>query len=799
MNSTTIRSLAWLFVTSIAFGAITLWAQSDIATGTIQGWVSDSLGGRLPSVTLTAINTETGFSQSRQTDAEGRFQIRLLPPCHYTLRAELDGFALFEQRGIQLQVGDALTLRVTLQLATVTDEVLVTEEAPLVETARASITTTIGSTALDTLPLDGRNFGDLVTLAPQVVVSPPVSPIEARPTVAGDEGLMNVFNIDGADATSAFFGDQLGGTQPPFTYSQSAIQEFQVLRSSYNVRFGGASGGIINAVTKSGTNTLHGGAFVYFQNDSMTTTDALGNEQDDFERQQFGLNLGGPIMRDKLHFFVAYDGQRRDQNVFKRPFGLPPMLEPAFNAKLASLGIDPTTEFDYVVTNDVDVLLFRFDWTINASHRIWFRNNYLDQAGENNTLSFFTSGLSNLGLQESSFNSSVLSLNSVLGPRSFNEAIIQYVPAEQPQSSNFTDIPMTALDFFGGAIIGQNFILPNFTNEDRLQIQDNFSTQVGNHLLRIGLDYSNVATENRFLFQGGGTYVMDSYLTFVQEDPCNPPLGPFPWCSYRQAFSPTNGRLDHDTDFFSIYAGDEWVVSPRLILEYGLRLDHQNNPSAQNPNPLEPQTANIPDDTDVAPRVGFAWDVRGTGRSVLRGGAGLFIGRTPALVAATAVSNNGINSFGVTLFWFQPNFPTYPDRISPEVGAAEPPNISLMDPSFENPETYRFSLGYEQAVGRNWSLGAELTYSESKHRLRGADINLDPTPVDFTVDGRRIYGVGMGSRARLDPRFGEKIQFTSNAEAEYFSLVLTASRRFSRNWTMQANYTYSEAKDHDTC
>jgi hypothetical protein len=423
-RAVTLTLVAATFALAVA-GPSPVHSQSDMATGTVQGVLTDSQGGVLPGVTVTASNADTGFARSQQTDTAGRFQIRLLPPGRYSLRAELVGFAPFEQQGIQLRLGDAPSLRVALELVTVTDEVVVTGEAPLVETSRASITTTVDARALDTLPLNGRNFGDLVGLAPQVVESPPVAPNEARPTVAGDEGLMNSFNVDGADANSAFFGMQLGGSQPAFTYSQAAIQEFQVLRSSYNVRFGGASGGIINAITKSGTNSYHGGALVFFQNESMITTDALGNDPEVFDRQQFGFNFGGPIKTDALHFFVAYDGQRRDQEVFQTPVGLPPELEPAFNAKLLSLGIDPATEFEYVVGNDADVLLARFDWSINQSHLLWFRNNWMSQEGENNTLSVGTAGQSSLGLTESSFNSSVLSLNSVLGSRTFNEAIVQ--------------------------------------------------------------------------------------------------------------------------------------------------------------------------------------------------------------------------------------------------------------------------------------------------------------------------------------------------------------------------------------
>ncbi len=766
-------------------------AQSDMATGTILGTVTDTAGIGMPGVTVTASDGATGFSRSQQSDGEGRFQIRLLPPSTYALKAHLDGFAPYEQLGIRVRVGDIANLRIQMELVTVVEQVTVTGSAPLVETARASTTTTVTAESIDSLPIDGRNFAALVALAPQTTI------VIGRPSIAGGEGLNNSFNVDGADNNSTFFGEALGGIQPPFTYSQSSVQEFQVLRASYNVRFGGAAGGIINVVTKSGTNTYHGGAVVSFQNDAMTTTDALGIEQEDFERIQAGFNIGGPIQRDRFRFFIAYEAQRLDANNRGRPVGLTPELEPAFDAKLTSLGIDPETEFNFIFTDDADVLLVRLDWAINDNHLLWFRNNYLDHGGDNSTFSFLTSGRSNRGRNENGFNSSVLTLNSVLGRRSFNEAIVQYVPAKRPNLANYTLHPQTSITFNFQAVVGQSWILPNELDETRLQLQDNFTLQQGRHSLRFGVDYSYLDFDNQFLFNGGGWYIMPSYEEFVREQPC---ADPFTGCFYQQAFSPVDGKLQFESHLLSLYAGDEWTVNPRLTFEYGLRLDHQDNPSPQNPNPLEPRTAQIPDDTNLAPRVGFAWDVRGDGRSVLRGGAGVFYSWNPTLIAADSVLQNGVNSNSVFLSTFAPIFPTYPDRLPPEFGQLQPPNISFMDPNFENPETYRFSLGYDQSFGSSWRLGAEVTYSESKHRVRNWDVNLDPTPVDFFPDGRPIYGYDpfSGSFARLDPRFNQKIQYTSDVEAEYFSVVLTAFKRLSRNWSLDANYTYAKWNDHDT-
>jgi hypothetical protein len=722
------------------------------------------------------------------TDDKGRFRIRLLPPGLYSAHAALEGFAPTELLGLRLQVGEAPFLRIRLELTTVTDLLQVTEEVSLIETTRASFTTTIDSKTIDSLPLNGRDFKDLMILAPQVGES------FGRPTVAGGEGMMNSFNVDGADSNSLFLGEQLGGIIPPFTYSQAAIQEFQLLRSSYNVRFGGAAGGIINAVTKSGTNTLHGGVFVFFQDGGMVASDALGNRQDDFERRQIGLSLGGPITQDELHFFLAYDSQRRDQNAIRRPLGLDPGLEQAFSERLASLGIDPEREYDYIITNDTDVFLARLDWTLGEQHKIWLRNNLSDQGGDNITFAFPTSGRSNLGGEESVFHSSVASLMSVVGPRTFNEVIAQFSVAKRPRDSNVTSVPSTVIGGFD-AVIGQAFHLPSFLDEARLQLQNNLTLQRGDHSLRIGLDYSYLEFDNSFQLARGGRYLLPSFEEFLEEAPC----AVFrPGCIYVQAFSPIDGLVSFDTHLLSVYAGDEWRLRPNFTLEYGLRLEHQENPPAQSPNPLEPRTSVIPDDTNLAPRFGFAWDVKGDSRSVLRGGAGVFYNWTPSLLVGNAILSNGVN--GSTLILFQgysPIFPEYPSRLPPEFGdlGGIPPDVFLFSSDFENPEATRLSLAYEQAAGDHFRLGAEVSYSESRHRVRQWDVNLDPTPVDLFADGRTVYG---GPQARIDPNFGNKLQFTSDAEAEYFSVVLSALKRHSRNWSLRANYTYSESKDHDS-
>ena len=633
-----IRHARWaVFILALAVVFPTLsFAQSDAASGAITGTVLDADGSPLPGVSITATNIQTGFSRTRQTDEAGRYDLRLLPPGTYNVLGELDGFASFEQQGVSINIGSRVVLPMTLGLSNVTEEIIVTSEAPVLETTKASLTANVSEEELQALPLNGRDFKDLVALTPNAVEVD-----SGRVSVNGQRGIMNSFNIDGADSNSSFFGEERGGTRPAFTYSAAAIKEFQVIRSSYSARFGNASGGIINAVTKTGTNEVHGEVFYFNQSDSfIESKDALGNDINTFDRDQFGFNIGGPIVRDKTHYFFAYDSQRSETAFPRNPdfqddLDADPALNAAWNQALVDLGINPDTEFDYNSTNDQDVFLFRFDWAASDSHQFWLRSNWSSNEGENLTdTTFNTSGQSTNGFEENSFVSVVAALNSVMGSSSFNELIVQYSGEERPRAANNTEIPEINIDFFD-AVIGQNQFLPNFLDEDKLQIQDNFSTFLGDkHTFKAGFDYTNVEFADGFCRYCSGSYetiFLDDFVegktSFVTD--------------FTQAFSDTNGVVDYDTDFLSIYVADEFRASDSLTLQFGLRYESQDNPTPQNSNPLEPLTAQIPDFSDVAPRIGFSWAI--DDKSLLRGGAGMFFSPTPSLLVANALLTNGVN------------------------------------------------------------------------------------------------------------------------------------------------------------
>ena len=769
-------------------------AQGNVATGQLLGTVTDQDGGVLPGTAVTATNTNTGLVRRATTGPNGFFRIDLLPSGVYDVRADLTGFQPSVSKGVNITLGTAVRIDFEMQLSKVEEEIVVTAAAPVVETTNPSVTSSVSDEAIANLPLNGRDFTDFIALTPATVASTDEAASGRGGVNIGARAIQNSFNIDGSNSQSSFFGEERGGTRPPFTFSQAAIKEFQVLKSSYNPQFS-ASGGVINAITKSGTNQFEGEVFTYYQDDGFVGEDAEGFDSNNFERTQYGFALGGPFVRDQVHFFVSYDGQdyttpyeAEFEDIEEATEGADALFSTvadAIAAWEAITGLDWETETGEInQTNDANVLLFKVDWQVSDRHLVTIRDNWSDQEGENLTSSYSNTGLSNNGLEENSFNSFNANLNSVLSDDMFNELIVQYATEERPRTANNTSLPETGIYSYR-ATWGQNNFLPNFLDEDRLQIIDNFTYYLGDHTLKAGVNLDMVTFDDGFFRYQGGAYSYDGWVEFFNDEPY----------SYTQSFSDFNGAVKFDTNYLSLYVQDEWRANPNLTVSYGLRYDLQDHDDPKETNPLFPLTGQIPDDdNNWAPRVGFAWDINGDGKQVLRGGAGYFFDNTPTLLDANAMLANGIRVVRVSERCRYGNCPAYGSGGWDSIGDLyQPsPDIFVYDPDFENPETWRISLGYEREILPDFSVGVDFIYSETENLQRKFDLNLAPDG-GTTPDGRPTYERG----ANFD-EFDQIMSFVSDAEAEYTALILRARKRFSNGWMLDASYTWAEAKDNDS-
>ncbi len=795
-------------------------AQSQASTGVIEGVVEDQSGAVLPGAMVSLKQTETGFERLVVTDDAGRFRARLLPVGPYLLTAELEGFKKVE-RNLNLSVGSTVNIVVDLEVGSPTEVVTISASStPLVDTNTSLPQTTVGEKAITDLPINGRDFQSFVFLTPGAVQA-------GRNTVSlgGQKGIETNFQIDGADRNNPFFGGQSGGDRPPFTFSQEAVREFVVLKDGFNAEFGRSTAGLVNVVTKSGTNDWHGSAFYLFQDSSFVAdsisrranTDGTITENRNEalgRRHQYGGSFGGPIVRDRAFFFFSTEHQS---------FSLPLLVEFGFNdAERATLQQFAPAILDlegtFSRTDDAHVYLGKADFVATPSNNFSFRYTYTDSTQVNGTnTSFPTDALDNNGLELDKTHQFVASWNGIITPQLVNEFRFNYTFEDRPREANVNfDTSEVRVGFdarFGGV-----YFLPIPENDDRYQFVDNLSYNFGSHDLKFGFEYNDTGVDQIFFGNGRGTYdfrddnrngtELDEFLTCYLGDTFAPGR-PCVVSQYTQRFG--TGQFTTRVQEPAFFVQDEWKVNSRFTLNLGLRWEGQYNPSQTKPNTDFPAYAEkIVDDTNNwAPRVGFAWDLGGEGKSVLRASAGIFYGRTPTLLYSNPlvvngdVSNdvelflrnvNGVQFGGESIPGFSRIFGSLQEAAAagnvslPSTGTALPSSdVNLHALDFQNPETYRYTVAFEQELASNWAGTISYTHSDTNFRQLRRNINLFPGVPG--PNGRLIYSSG---RPFADITTGRILLVESTSISNYDAMTLSLNKRFANRFQFQANYTLAK-------
>lgn len=411
------------------------FAQSP--TGSIDGVIVDSTGAVLPGVSVSLTHQSTGATRDTVTDAEGVFHAPVLPVGPYTLRAQLSGFQTVERRNITLTVGQTLSLRLEMTVSTMTESVNVSGAAPIIETTKSQVSSTVNAVSVENLPVNGRNFIDFALLTPGVTRDVRTGDI----SFAGQRGTLNSLVVDGADTNNTFFGQTLGRTgsgRAPYQFSQDAVQEFQVNSNAYSAEYGRAGGAVINVVTKSGTNTPHGSVFEFYRDKKLNANDPINvlnnRPKSPYHYNQFGASFGGPLQKDKHFIFANYDGQRNTQPnaVFLNlPAGT--VLDAAGQQALSTLTPLATS---WTRTQNQDVFFVKTDSELSRSQRLTLRYNHqnftgqgFENGGPQNALEH--TGASNVRTR--TFNAS---LSSVFSNRMLNEARGQWAKDQEPGLAN---------------------------------------------------------------------------------------------------------------------------------------------------------------------------------------------------------------------------------------------------------------------------------------------------------------------------------------------------------------------------
>src|SRR5881296_1083278 len=302
-GGTSYMKRAFLFLFIFHTCTALAWSQAQVTTGVIQGTIVDPTGAAVPGAKVEAKNLDTNFTRSQDSDAGGRFAFLQMPPGRYTVTASQPGFATIVQENVELTVGQALSLPISMRVSGITEEVTVSAEP--IEVTRVESSVTLNELTVSNTPVLGRKFEDLLTLTPgvSIVQGPDGDEINFN----GQRGIFNNISLDGGDYNNGFFGEQMGGQRAAIDISLEAVKEFQVVASGANAEFGRTAGGVVNVITKSGTNSFHGSGFEYFRTEALSANTSDGKPLQDFRRNQFGGSFGGPLIKDKMFLFGAFE------------------------------------------------------------------------------------------------------------------------------------------------------------------------------------------------------------------------------------------------------------------------------------------------------------------------------------------------------------------------------------------------------------------------------------------------------------------------------------------------------------
>jgi hypothetical protein len=613
-------------------------AQTQITTGVIQGVVADTTGAVLPGVYVEARNIETNLTRSLVTDRDGRFVFLQLPPGRYVVTFKLSGFATLVQENVVLTVGQAVTLNPVMKVSGVAETVTVQAESAVVDTTRTEAASTLNQTTIETTPILGRKFEDLLTLTPGVSVVQ--GPDGDEITFAGQRGVFNNISLDGGDYNNGFFGEQMGGQRAAIDITLEAVKEFQVVATGANAEFGRTGGGVINVITKSGTNQPHGSLFEYQRLEALTSNTSDGKPLKDFRREQFGGTLGGPIVKDKAFFFFALEGIRENlqrPNLSEAIGTACPVTAPTIVAnealinsntdcqRLALLTFFRTArnqEEGQPVNHNINnnALLAKLDWVIDERNNLSVSYNFDYSKNTNQTFDVASYGNSANGIEGPS-KIQVLNLNlfTTVSATKVNEFHVTYSRENRPRSAISSNVPAdTGIGFAPSFRFGNPFFLGPTVDElvKRYQFKDNFTIVYGRHTIKTGGEWLH--TNNFQVFRGffEGRYLFDSVTGFLRYASPAAPGGHGPYtvgCSngtwvtapascpagstanvspllfYLQGSSPDGiardaaGASDINNEEFALFIQDKWQVTPRVTLNYGFRWDAQFMPKTVDP------------------------------------------------------------------------------------------------------------------------------------------------------------------------------------------------------------------------
>jgi hypothetical protein len=858
---------AWGLVILAAFMTLACPVSMSQSTteGTIAGTLTDPAGAAVPHARLEATSQLNNTTYYTAADGSGDFHFAGLPPGNYQVEVHLASYEVFVAKSVLVEIGRVTALSPHLNIGSRQETVLVKERAPGLDTTSAAIATNLDEEAIHGLPSNGRRWSDFALLTPTVTSD---QQGYGMLSFRGISALMNNNTMDGADNNQAFFSEERGRSTIAYSTSESSVREFQVNASNYSAEYGRAAGGVVNTVTHSGANTFHGSSFFYDRDSEWGAQNPYTQVTAEPQtgtfvstpftprdwRKQWGSSAGGPIQRDHLFWFFAYDQYQRNFPAISQPgnsakfyaeptsneltglrerLGLPlnSMALQQYNNVLGDLA----GETGIVPRSAKQLILFpKLDYQPNDRNHIALQFNHMRWNSPNGvqTQTSTQYGVASFGNSIVNDDWGIARWNTFLSSTRMNDLLVQYgrdfeaqlstPPSAFEQASLTQDGAHTApqvslLSSSYGLRIGKPAALDrvSFPDEHRTQINDVFTWVTGNHVLKAGGDFNHVNDLTQNLYGGGGQYVYDSMPGFISDllspSHCgvsSDSYGNLPCYTYfQQSLGPTVFNLS--TNDYAAFIADDLRLFHNLTVTMGVRYEYEQLPPP-NPNQTNtdiPQTGVMPHDrNNFGPRLGLAWDMFDGGSTVLRAGYGIYYGRIINSTISSALVNTGSPN-GQLTYRIKPTdagAPDFPYIFSSSIAKAIKPAAVYFDPHFQNPQVHEAEVSIAQRLGPGGEISVSALASLGRELPNFVDTNINLAAIStITYNVKDTSGSGPLPAtystnffaSRQNPNYQQITDIFSETNSKYEAMVVTLKQRLGHALRLQAHYTYAHASD----